>query len=281
MPELPEVEVVRRDLERAVLGRTIASAAVLDTKNSRRIIRHHTGPADLQDQLKGRPVSGVRRRGKFLILDLGPDLALVVHLGMSGQLRFLPADAPLDPHTHVLLDLGNGDQLRYVDPRTFGQMFVADKAPDGTVPALSAVGPDPLTDELSAARLAEILGRHRLSMKVALTNQALVGGVGNIYSDEALFLAGIRPLRTSDTLSAPEVAALYQALGTVLRAAIANRGTSAEDEQYRDLNGQVGGHGRFLNVYQREGEPCVRCATPIQRARWANRSTFFCPNCQH
>ena len=272
--------MVRRDLERGVVGRRICSAEVRDTKNALRVIRRHQGRSELEGPLAGASVAEVSRQGKYLVMHLGTELALVVHLGMSGQLRHGEAGAGMGPHTHVVLDLAGGTQLRYVDPRSFGEMFLSRKSANGEVPELAGLGPDPLGDHLSVDRFAAILAGHRVSMKALLLNQRLVAGIGNIYSDEMLFVAGVRPLRTSDTLSSQEARRLHAAMRQVLAAAIDHRGTSAADQQYRDLSGAVGGHGRFLAVYQREGQPCLRCGAPVQRARWANRSTFFCAACQ-
>lgn len=272
--------MVRRDLQREIVGRRISSAEVRDTNNSLRVIRRHASRAELEGPLAGASVHEVSRQGKYLVMHLGTGEALVVHLGMSGQLRHGDAGAGMAPHTHVVLDLAGGTQLRYVDPRAFGEMFLSRKSSRGTVPELAGLGPDPLGDQLDPERFAAILARHRVSMKALLGNQRLVAGIGNIYSDEMLFVAGVRPLRTSDSLSSGESRRLHAAMRQVLEAAIDHRGTSAADEQYRDLSGAVGGHGRFLAVYQREGRPCLRCGAPIQRARWANRSTFFCAACQ-
>ena len=289
MPELPEVEVMRRDLEKAVFGREIRSVEVRNTKNAMRVIRRHRRRRDLEDPLTGVTVTGVDRRGKYLVFHLlcpkgdpglDGELALVVHLGMSGQLLQATAGDGYENHTHVVFDLAGGEQLRFVDPRTFGEMFVTTTEPDGEVKELRRLGLDPLEHQLTWQHFSQFLGEHKMKLKSLLMDQRFVCGIGNIYSDEILFLAGLHPDRLCDTLSDTQVRRLYRAMHEVLQEAIRHRGTSAEDEQYRDLYGAAGEHRGFLQVYQRQGEPCRRCRTPIQRARWSNRSTYFCPKCQ-
>jgi formamidopyrimidine-DNA glycosylase len=280
MPELPEVEVIRRDLEKEVVGREIRSVEVRNTKNAMRVIRRHRRRRDLEDPLAGATVTAVDRRGKYLVFHLDADLALVVHLGMSGQLLQSAAGAGYENHTHVVFDLVGGGQLRYVDPRTFGEMFVTTKGQDGEVEELRRLGLDPLENQLTWQHFSKFLSEHKMKLKSLLMDQRFVAGIGNIYSDEILYLAGLHPNRGCDTLSDTEVRRLYRAMQEVLQEAIRHRGTSADDEQYRDLYGAAGDHRGFLQVYQREGQPCRRCRTPIQRGRWSNRSMYFCPRCQ-
>ena len=280
MPELPEVEVIRRDLVKEVVGQQIASVEVRNTKNAMRVIRRHRRRRDLEDPLTGATVTAIDRRGKYLVFHLDDDLALVVHLGMSGQLLQAAAGDGYENHTHVVFDLAGGGQLRFVDPRTFGEMFVTTKADDGRVKELGGLGLDPLEDQLTWQHFSKFLSDHRMKLKSLLMDQRFVAGIGNIYSDEILYLAGVHPNRGSDTLTDTEVRRLYRAMQEVLQEAIRHRGTSADDEQYRDLYGAAGEHRGFLQVYQREGRPCRRCRTPIERARWSNRSMYFCPKCQ-
>jgi formamidopyrimidine-DNA glycosylase len=285
MPELPEVEVIRRDLEKEVVGREIRSVEVRNTKNAMRVIRRHRRRRDLEAPLAGTTVTAVDRRGKYLVfhldhLDADDDLALVVHLGMSGQLLQSVPEAGYENHTHVVFDLADGGQLRFVDPRTFGEMFVTTVGEDGEVAELRRLGLDPLESQLTWQRFSAFLSEHRVKLKSLLMDQRFVAGIGNIYSDEILYLAGLHPSRGCDTLSDTEVRRLYRAMQEVLQEAIRHRGTSAEDEQYRDLYGAAGDHRSFLQVYQREGQACRRCRAPIERGRWSNRSTYYCPKCQ-
>ena len=274
MPELPEVEVIRRDLAGQVTGRVITAVAAADTPNARRVLRREAAPEALAAALVGARIGSVGRRGKFLQIRLDEDRVLVVHLGMSGRLQHCPAGEPPRPHTHVVLTLDDASEIRFVDPRTFGLLFVTTAA----MPELAHIGPDPLG--LSRAGLARLLSGHHMKIKALLMDQRCVAGIGNIYSDEMLFLARVHPFRPCDALSPAELGRLHRAIPAVLEAAINHRGTSAEDGQYRDLYGEVGRHRVYLAVYQREGQPCLRCGTPIQRASWTNRSTHFCPRCQ-
>lgn len=280
MPELPEVEVIRRDLEKEIVGKKIRSAEVRGTKNAMRIIRRHKRRRDFEDALQGAKITKIDRRGKYLLIYLDDGKVLVVHLGMSGQLIKTRASAETENHTHVVLDFTTGGQLRYIDPRTFGEMFVTRVDEIGAIKELQTLGLDPLEEALPWQLFSQTLAERKIKLKALLMDQKFVCGVGNIYSDEILFSSGLRYDRPSDSLSSQEVRRLYRAIQEVLQDAIRYRGTSADDEQYRDLYGDLGQFQEFLRVYQRMGLPCRRCRTPIERARWSNRSTFYCPQCQ-
>lgn len=280
MPELPEVEVIRRDLEKEVIGRKIKKVDVRSTKNAMRIIRRHKKRKDFENSLAGAKITKVDRLGKYLLLGLDNQNILIVHLGMSGQLIQCKASAPIENHTHVILEFTVGGHLRYVDPRTFGEMFTTAKGELGEIKELQKLGLDPLEQPLTWQYFSETLSQRKTKMKALLMDQKFICGIGNIYSDEILFLAGIRFDRNSEDLVSAEVRRLYRAIQEILQDAIRCRGTSADDEQYRDLYGNVGEYQQFLKVYQREGQPCRRCRTPIERSRWSSRSTFYCPQCQ-
>jgi formamidopyrimidine-DNA glycosylase len=280
MPELPEVEVIRRDLEKEVTGRRIRSAEVRNTKNAMRIIRRHSRRLQFEEVLAGAGISGVDRRGKYLLFYLDNGWILVAHLGMSGQLLICEESEQMANHTHVVLDFVEDGQLRYVDPRSFGEMFVTPASEFGEIKELQKLGIDPLEQTLTWQFFSESLMKRKSKLKSLLMDQAFVCGIGNIYSDEILYAAGLRYDRTSETLAPSEVRRLYRAIQEVLQESIRNRGTSMEDEQYRDLYGSVGGFQNLLNVYQREGQSCHRCRNPIERARWSNRSTYYCSHCQ-
>ncbi|MGH2717961.1 MAG: Fpg/Nei family DNA glycosylase, partial [Actinomycetota bacterium] len=203
MPELPEVEVIRRDLEKEASGATIRAVSVSGTPNAMRVIRPHTARQELEGPLAGMTITAVDRHGKHLALHLWDDLALVVHLGMSGQVLVSPSDAALAPHTHVVMDLEGGGQLRYVDPRTFGHLWLSGKGPDGSVDALAGLGPDALDAHLGPDELDSRLQGHTTRLKSALMDQGVIAGLGNIYSDEIAFLAGVHPFHSCDTLSWP------------------------------------------------------------------------------
>jgi formamidopyrimidine-DNA glycosylase len=280
MPELPEVEVIRKDLEKEVIGKKIRKVEVRNTRNAMRIIRRHAKRKDFEAGLAGSRVTRVDRRGKYLLLYLDNGNVLVVHLGMSGQLIRAKASAPFENHTHVVLHFATGGHLRYIDPRSFGEMFVTEPRDLGEVKELQNLGIDPLEQALTWQWFSNTLAERKVKMKALLMDQKFICGLGNIYSDEILFNAGIRFDRQSDTLSSQEVRRLYRAIQEILQDAIRFRGTSADDEQYRDIFGKVGEYQIYLRVYQREGQSCRRCRTPIQRTRWSNRSTYYCPQCQ-
>jgi formamidopyrimidine-DNA glycosylase len=272
VPELPEVEVVRRGLEREVTGRDVTSAAVTGARTVRR------QPAEaLIDRLHGARFGPAGRIGKFLLIPLDDGAeTLVIHLRMSGQLLLTPPDWPMARHTHAVLGLSDGRQLRFVDPRTFGELFVA-PAP---VAALAHLGPDPLSARWSAAVLGRGLAGRTGRLKLLLMDQRFVAGIGNIYSDEALFAAGLRFDRPAGSLSGDEVGRLHTAVRKTLREAVAHRGSSLRDAQYVDLFGAPGGYQNRHRVYGREGEPCRRCGGPIRRISLGGRSTFLCETCQ-
>lgn len=280
MPELPEVEVIRRDLLNEVVGRTIARAEVRDIPNSRRVIRRHPAPPEFAGPLEGRTIHRLERRGKYLLFHLDDHMVLVVHLGMSGQLILSEADQPFAKHTHVVLAFSDSGQLRYIDPRTFGEMFVTEEGDLGEIPELTRLGKDPIAGDLPLDYLSTTFARRKTRMKPLLMDQTFISGLGNIYSDEVLFLAGVRHDRPASALTDREIKLLHEAIPIVLRESIESRGSSIADEQYRDLYGEVGSYQNRLRVYGREAQPCVKCGTPIERARWSNRSTFYCPKCQ-
>lgn len=278
MPELPEVETIRRDLEKGVVGRRVKSVEVL----GKRSIRRHESPSELVDMLEGRRVGSIRRSGKYLLIGLDGDVLLVVHLGMSGQLLWVKnPKEPLADHTHVLVTFTQGGQLRFVDPRTFGEMFAipASEVPE-RFPELARLGFDPLEDVMSWVRFGELLSRRATGLKSLLTDQGFVAGIGNIYSDEILFAAGLRHDRLSSSLSSQEVRRLYRAMVETLSDAVKHRGSSLADEQYRDIFGETGDYQGQHQVYGREGQPCRRCHAPIAREKISGRSTYFCPRCQ-
>lgn len=278
MPELPEIEVLRRDLEREVVGRKIKAVDV----NGLRSVRRHKTTKEFVAALDGRKICAVDRRGKYLVLRLDGNDALVVHLGMSG--RLLRAKSTRDAvakHTHVVITFTQGGQLRFVDSRTFGEMFVASL--DGAGPGveeLAHLGIDPLETPMSWEHFGRLLATHKMKLKALLMDQKVFAGIGNVYSDEILFQAGLRHDRASDSLSQQEIRRLYRALVETLQDAVKHRGSSLADEQYVDLFGKPGGFQEHHCVYDREGEACPRCRHPVVRQRWSNRSTFFCEACQ-
>ncbi|MDQ3756666.1 MAG: bifunctional DNA-formamidopyrimidine glycosylase/DNA-(apurinic or apyrimidinic site) lyase [Actinomycetota bacterium] len=278
MPELPEVETIRRDLDREVVGKKIKSVEATGL----RTIRRHKSKKEFAARLEGRKITGVLRRGKYLLLKLDGGDVLVVHLGMSGQLsRTKGPKDPMVKHTHVVITFTQGGQLRYVDPRTFGELFVTSlDEVEAAVPELAHLGFDPLDDVMSWSHFAALLQAKKAKLKPLLMDQKFIAGIGNMYADEILWASGLRPDRSSETLSSQEVRRLYRSMVETLQDAIKHRGSSLADEQYRDLFGEVGGYQGEHKVYDREGQPCRRCRSPISRTKGSGRSTFFCPQCQ-
>jgi formamidopyrimidine-DNA glycosylase len=277
VPELPEVEVVRRGLERWVVGRTVAAAEVLHPRATR---RHLAGPDDVVARLVGRTVTAACRRGKYLWLPLsGGDDALLGHLGMSGQLLVLPPVEPPGPHLRARLAFTDGGrELRYVDQRTFGGLSV-EPLVHGVPAVIAHIARDPLDPAFDVAAFTAALRRRRTGIKRALLDQSLVSGIGNIYADEALWRARLHYARPTETLTRPVVARLVEGVREVMAEALAAGGTSF-DSLYVDVNGESGYFGRSLDVYGRRDEPCRRCGTPIRREPFMNRSSYFCPTCQ-
>jgi formamidopyrimidine-DNA glycosylase len=278
VPELPEVETIRRDLDKEIVGRRIKTVEV---KGKRSIRRHKSGP-EFRARLESKKVVSVRRSGKYLIIGLDGDHVLVVHLGMSGQLlRAKGPKDPVDKHTHVIITFTVGGQLRFVDPRTFGEMFVttADEL-TAQVPELAHLGFDPLEEVMSWARYGQLLAERSVGLKTLLMDQKFVAGIGNIYSDEILFAAGLRYDRMSDSLSAQEVRRLYRAMVETLTEAVKYRGSSLADEQYRDLYGATGDFQGQHQVYDRDGQACRRCRNSVVKVKVNGRSAFLCEHCQ-
>lgn len=304
MPELPEVEYTARQLRASIVGATICQAHVF--------WRRTLGHPDLEDflvQIAERRIEGVRRRGKFLLLDLSGDLFLSIHRRMTGNLLLLPPGWRIDtalqqrdplawntkgPSFHLensgagtsysqeteycrlCFDFADGRRLLYTDPRKFGRIGLWSREDEQKL--FEDLGPEPLGEEFTPARLTEGLMRHRTGVKQALLNQRVVAGVGNIYADEALFYAQIHPSRRSDSLTADEIQHLREGIVTVLSRSIEHGGTSFND--YRDLWGEAGDNYNHVCVYQQDGQPCKRCGAIVERIVIAQRSTHFCPHCQ-
>ena len=293
MPELPEVETIRLGLAAHVVGRRIEHVEVL---HPRAVRRQAGGAVDLISRLRGLTITDVRRRGKYLWLNAGDggssadDWAVVIHLGMSGQLLIAEPGAPDEVHLRIRLNLApNSDatstpvELRFVDQRTFGGWFIDDWAIDAAgvrLPeTIAHIAPDPFEPSYDQAQvIARIRAKHT-EIKRVLLDQTVISGVGNIYADESLWRARLHGTRVTDRISRPKLTELLDAVADVMREAIAVGGTSF-DELYVNVNGQSGYFERSLNAYGREGEPCRRCATIMRRTAFMNRSSFFCPRCQ-
>ncbi|MGH8869860.1 MAG: bifunctional DNA-formamidopyrimidine glycosylase/DNA-(apurinic or apyrimidinic site) lyase [Actinomycetes bacterium] len=276
MPELPEVEVVRRGLDRGVAGRTVARVAVA---HPRAVRRHVAGADDFASRLTGQTVLAARRRGKYLWLPLDSGDAVLAHLGMSGQLLVQREGVPDETHLRVRVAFcDGGTELRFVDQRTFGGLSLVPGGAELPGP-IAHVAPDPFEDAFDDVAFAATLRRRRTGVKRALLDQSLVSGVGNIYADEALWRARLHFARPTETLTRPDVRHVLDRVREVMTAALDEGGTSF-DSLYVDVNGQGGYFERALAVYARSGQPCPRCGTPIRRDPFMNRSSYTCPRCQ-
>ena len=275
MPELPEVEITRRHLEPVLCGAVVARVDV----RRERALRLQPRPADFAARLAGRRVLGLGRQGKYLLGDVGEGLTWVTHLGMSGRMSLARPGDPAAAHTAVVVSLEGGPEVRFVDPRTFGHTAVlTPEEMAGAGP--SRLGPDALDALTRSPRLAAHLAGRKAPIKPLLLDQALVSGLGNIYADEVLFRARLRPDRPAGSLQRDEVAALRRAVRPVLRASLRRGGTSLADLAYLLPDGQAGGYLERLAVYGRAGEACRRCGAAIERIVLRGRSAFFCPECQ-
>jgi formamidopyrimidine-DNA glycosylase len=281
MPELPEVEVVRRGLSRWAAGRTVESVDVL---HPRAVRRHAAGPEDFAAGLRGNALGAPHRRGKYLWLPVTQEAALLAHLGMSGQFLIRPTTAPPEPHLRVRFTFADaeGTDLRFVDQRTFGGMSLQETVPgdpEGLPQALAHIARDPLDPEFDEDAFHAALRRKRTTVKRALLDQSLISGVGNIYADEALWRTKLHYERPTAGLTRPRTAELVRHIRGVMGDALAAGGTSF-DSMYVNVNGESGYFDRSLDAYGREDQPCRRCGTPIRRRAWMNRSSYFCPRCQ-
>lgn len=270
MPELPEVEYVARQLQTELVGSRIVSAHVAWARSIRGM-----DTREFEARMAGQTVARIGRRGKLLLIYLDGGMALVVHRRMSGNLYVSPP-APEDAYTRVSFLLGDERRLLYSDPRKFGRLALVSE------PELAAIfarlGPEPLAPEFTPVVLAEQLAGTTRMIKAALLDQSIVAGMGNIYADEALFRAGIHPLRPANELTAEEVVALHSGIRGALETGIEHGGTTFG--RHRDAYNEAGTNLDHLNVYRRTGQPCRRCSTPIQRIVVAQRGTHFCPRCQ-
>jgi formamidopyrimidine-DNA glycosylase len=270
VPELPEVETIRRDLLPALVGRKITSAWI--SQNAPRLVQL-IAPDEFARLLSGHRIEDVSRRGKYLILNLDRGMLWVVHLRMTGRLLHKP-ECEEDPYTRAKFSLDDGTWLCFNDVRKFGMMWLVD---DWSL-VNSDLGPEPLSEAFEAAAFARLLKRRGAPIKSVLLDQTVLAGIGNIYADEALFLAGIDPRKAANKITRPKAAKLHAAIIGVLQAALGDRGSSFRD--YVDGKGNEGRHQLKVKVYRRTDEPCRVCGTPIRRVVIGGRSTHFCPKCQ-
>ena len=274
MPELPEVETIASDLRPHLVGRTIVGCELRFPT----IVRYPE-PELFKDLIVGHRIETVGRRGKYILIGLQEDRVLVVHLGMTGQLRLVSAETPIPDHTHAIFTLDDGRHLRYRDPRRFGRLLLGTQAGLLDARAMPRLGPEPIDGDFTADALYRALRRRKAPLKAVLLDQKALAGVGNIYADESLYKARIRPDRMARRISRQSAGRLHEALRESLETAIKNRGSSVDT--YRDAWGEIGGQQEVLAVYGRAGEPCFSCGRPLASTRIAGRTTVFCRHCQH
>ncbi len=269
MPELPEIETIRRGLDRGLRGARVRRVTIREPRLRRRIDRRSLG------LLEGRTIRAVARRAKYLLVDVGDDLTWLLHLGMSGRVLLVPPETAAGAHEHVRVDFYRPIALVYRDPRRFGLMRLGSAV---NFAELHALGPEPLDCAFTAESLRASLRATRRDVKSALLDQRLVAGIGNIYVNEILFRSGVRPTRRCPRLRAAEIESIARSTRAVLEEAIERRGTSFSD--YFDSDGIPGSFQEVLAVFDREGQPCPRCRAAIKRRAQGGRSSFYCPRCQ-
>ena len=274
MPELPEVETVKQTLNTLVAGKRIERVTV----TLPRIIQRPSDIEQFCDALKGHTIERVERRGKFLRILLD-GLVLVSHLRMEGRYGVYAANEPIEKHTHVIFHFDDGTELRYKDVRQFGTMHLFAAGEEWEQPPLHKLGVEPLSPEFTVERFAEAMRRRRSFIKPVLLNQHIVVGIGNIYVDEALFRAGIHPNRAADELTDEEYALLHRAIINTLQDAVEAGGSSIKS--YVNGQGEMGKFQQQLQMYGRQGQPCVQCGSIIEKTVVGGRGTHYCPVCQH
>jgi formamidopyrimidine-DNA glycosylase len=272
VPELPEVETVRRTLKPAIGARI---EGVWDSGKG--LHMHRKPPRAALKKLVGTTIMAIRRIGKYLLLDTDGERSLLVHLGMTGRLRLHRRGDPRAAHTHLVIDLGDRE-LRFSDPRRFGQIDLVTRASERAHPALAVLGPDPLTEGIDPVAFHARSRRKKAMLKAFILDQSVIAGVGNIYASEALWRAKLRPTTRAHRLTVASAKRLATAIDEVLRHALGNGGTSLRD--FVDADGAEGENREYLWVYDREGKPCPRCKTPIRRSVLQGRATYYCPTCQ-
>jgi formamidopyrimidine-DNA glycosylase len=269
MPELPEVETTVRALREPLVGETFTEARIYWPRHIDR-----PNPKSFQDRIAGLRVEEIGRRGKYLVFSLSGGETLIIHLRMTGHLSVVARDTPVSPHTHTILGLASGKELRFHDTRKFGRVYLVRDPQE----VLGKLGPEPLEEDFTPEMLAQRMERRSMRLKPLLLDQSFIAGVGNIYADEALFYARLHPERPADTLNDEEIASLHRAIQKVLRLGIAREGASID--RYRKPDGTRGDMQNAVAVFQRTGESCYRCGTPIKRIVLGGRSTHYCPVCQ-
>jgi formamidopyrimidine-DNA glycosylase len=278
MPELPEIEVIRRDLEKEIVGRRVKEVEVRPGSNAMKVISRHGRRKDFQDLLLGAKVERIDRRGRALLLELDNGRMLVFELGRTGQLLKTSASDDIVTHTHIVIAFTIGGHLRFADPSKEGEVYVIPNEEVAEATGTSAI--DPLEQPLAWHHFSALLEERETTLKELLMDEDFMVGIGDIYSDEILFAAGLRYDRPSNKLSSQDVRRLYRALMEVLQEAVKARGTSWGEPLFTDLGGDPGQYQLELKVYEREGEFCRRCRNAIVKEAFGDGYTYFCPQCQ-
>jgi formamidopyrimidine-DNA glycosylase len=273
MPELPEVETIRRTLQPRLAGLKFTGAHIYLPK-----VIAAPAPEKFKALLTGKKITGLQRRGKYLLFDLTGGYTLIVHLRMTGSMVYRATAGPLSKHVHVAFYLDNGSRLYFADLRQFGRLWLLPADSPDNPAGLKNLGPEPLDRSFTGAIFAKKLHYRRTKIKPLLLDQSFIAGLGNIYADEALHRAGINPEQPANSLTHRGTTRLYRAVRCVLREGIQNRGTSVRD--YIDGEGRAGKYQEMLRVYNREGQPCLKCGHPIARKKIGSRSAYYCPACQ-
>ncbi|MDI6689455.1 MAG: DNA-formamidopyrimidine glycosylase [Actinomycetota bacterium] len=273
MPEMPEVETIRRELEEKVKGEEITKVEVRSAKPLK-----NATVEEFTDVVEGATIEDVKRRGKILIINLSAGYSLLIHLKLTGRILYQIANAPMEKHTHVIFSLDD-HQLRFWDQRQFGYIKVFKTEDLPNAPEVKELGPEAMGEDFILEVFQKLLQtRKRGPIKPLLMDQNFIAGVGNVYADEALYYAGVQPTRIVSSLSRGEIAKIYEGIRRILPAALEYRGSSVD--LYVDIYGRQGEYVPYLKVYGREGEPCERCGTPIRKITLRGRGAHFCPKCQ-
>lgn len=273
MPELPEVETIKRCLTQKITGLTIREVKIFLPK-----IIQRPNPDEFQTRLKGKTFLNVNRRGKYLLFYLSAGHVLVVHLKMTGQLIYSPANVPVAKHTRAIFNLSNEHRLSFLDLRQFGRLYLVTLKELENIPGLKKIGVEPLSENFFLDLMAQELSRRRTRLKPLLLDQSFIAGIGNIYADEILYRAYLHPLQPANMLKTQETARLFKAIREVLQEGIAYRGTTIRD--YVDGEGRPGNYQNKLKVHGRAGQACEQCGQLITRLRLQGRSAYICPYCQ-
>jgi len=273
MPELPEIETVKRTLEPLICGTTIIKSQIIRPE-----IVAHPGAAEFRERICNQRIAATGRRGKYLLIHLDSGDTLIAHLRMTGRMLCTPPEHPLHPHTHAIFTLDNGRELRFADTRRFGRLWLLGAGESDDFSGIHRLGIEPFDQAFGAAYLKEKLSRRHIAIKQGILDQSVIAGLGNIYADEVLFAAAVAPFRRTDSMTDTQWQSVAAAICPILNSAISRNGTTFSD--YLDGAGREGENMPYLQAYKRAGRACNRCGETMVRTKIGGRSTFYCPNCQ-